>query len=157
MPPSSKSFLCDDSCDHTMILTIMLFFWDDGSWGHASTWITHKIRLMFETINENLHRRALSREKWGFLSSCECQSFSVNGSTYVAERGEGFADVAHGVVSEGHEGVVGGEGVPPGGEGGFSQPVPEHSHPLAFPPETHRDGDNNTGEQLSLLFCVSDT
>lgn len=30
---------------------------------------------------------------------------------------------------------VRGEGVPPGGEGGLSQPVPEHSHPLPISPE----------------------
>lgn len=84
-------------------------------------------------------------EKSGFFPFCERQTFSVNESTYVTERGEGFADVAHGVGSEGHKGVVGGEGVPPGGEGGFSQPVPEHSHPLAFSPETHRDNTTTEG------------
>lgn len=43
------------------------------------------------------------------------------------------------MVGEGGEGEVSGEGVPPGDEGGFSQPVPEHSHPLPVSPKTHSE------------------
>lgn len=43
----------------------------------------------------------------------------MNSFTYVTELGEGVADVPDRVVGEGNVGVVGGEGVPPGGEGGF--------------------------------------
>lgn len=49
------------------------------------------------------------------------------------------------MVGEGDEGVVGGEGVPPGGEGGLPRPVPEHSHALALPPEnTHTKSDDTS-------------
>lgn len=48
----------------------------------------------------------------------------------VAESSQRVIDVPHRVVYEGDEGEVGGEGVPPGGEGGFSQPVPQQSQPL---------------------------
>lgn len=62
--------------------------------------------------------------------------FSPNdGWTYIADTGEGVTDVPHGVVGEGDVGEVGGEGVPPGGKGGFSQPVPEDAKPLPLSPE----------------------
>lgn len=47
--------------------------------------------------------------------------------TYVADAGEGVADVPHRVVGEGDVGEVDGEGVPPRAKGGFSRPVPEDS------------------------------
>lgn len=56
--------------------------------------------------------------------------------TYIAESGECGVDVPHWVVGEGDGGHVGGEGVPPGGEGGLPQPVPEDPHAVAFSPET---------------------
>lgn len=59
----------------------------------------------------------------------------IDWCTYVAESGELVTDVPHGVVGEGGEGVVSGEGVPPGDEGGLSQPVPEHPHPLPLSPK----------------------
>lgn len=71
--------------------------------------------------------------------------------TYVAERGEGVADVSDRVVGEGEEGVVGGEGVPPGGEGGFPRPVPEHSHALALSPETHTKSDTLSDDTFTTF------
>lgn len=60
-------------------------------------------------------------------------------TTYVTETLERVVDVPHWVVGEGHGGHVSGKGVPPGGEGGLSQPVPEDSHPLPFPPTNTND------------------
>lgn len=48
----------------------------------------------------------------------------------VTESSKCVTDVPHRVVGEGVEREVDGEGVPPGGKGGLSQPVPEHSHTL---------------------------
>lgn len=56
-------------------------------------------------------------------------------STYVTEGGECVTGAPHRMVGEGDERVVSGKGVPPGGEGGLSQAVPEDSHPLPFSPE----------------------
>lgn len=44
------------------------------------------------------------------------------------------------MVNEGDVGEVGGEGVPSGGKGGFSQPVPEDSQPLPIPPKHTQTG-----------------
>lgn len=49
----------------------------------------------------------------------------------ISESSEDIADLSHGVVRECDEGEVGGEGVPPGGKGRLSQPVPEDSHPFS--------------------------
>lgn len=69
--------------------------------------------------------------------------------TYVAESSESVTDVPHRVVGEGDEWVVRGEGVPPGGEGGLSQPVPEHSHPLPLSPE-HIKTQRKTNDKVPL-------
>lgn len=48
-----------------------------------------------------------------------CQTvnlINIDSSTYIAESGEFVTDVPHGVVGEGDEGEVSGEGVPPGGK-----------------------------------------
>lgn len=66
--------------------------------------------------------------------------FPTDGLTYIADTGEGVTDVPHRVVGEGDVGEVGGEGVPPGGKGGFSQPVPEDSQPLPLSPKHTQTG-----------------
>lgn len=66
--------------------------------------------------------------------------FPTDGLTYIADTGEGVSDVPHRVVGEGDVGEVGGEGVPPGGKGGFSQPVPEDSQPLPLSPKHTQTG-----------------
>lgn len=77
--------------------------------------------------------------------------------TYIAERGERVADAPHRVGREGDEGEVRGEGVPPGGEGGLSEPVPEDSHPLPFSPK-HSSTQNNTNDkQSSAVSEASDS
>lgn len=64
--------------------------------------------------------------------------FPTDGLTYIADAGESVTDVPHRMVDEGDVGEVSGEGVPPGGKGGFSQPVPEDSQPLPLSPKhTH--------------------
>lgn len=54
-------------------------------------------------------------------------------------------------MGEGEEGVVGGEGVPPGGEGGLPRPVPEHSHALALSPGTHTQSDTFSDDKTRVV------
>ncbi len=58
------------------------------------------------------------------------------------------------MVGEGDEGEVSGKGVPPGAEGGFSQPVPEDSHPLPLSPK-HMKRQRNTNDKVSLSLSVT--
>lgn len=52
----------------------------------------------------------------------------------MAHFSERVAETHHGVVDEGDEGEVNGEGVPPGGKGGLPLPVPEEPQSLPPPP-----------------------
>lgn len=92
--------------------------------------VTALLRTHLPLENDSLIEKAMCRN----VKFWPAQPSSL---TYVTEHGEGVADVPDRMVGEGEKGVVGGEGVPPGGEGGFPRPVPEHSHALALSPETH--------------------
>lgn len=87
---------------------------------------------------------------FGKLSEASKVFSNTDWWTYIAESGKCVANVPHRVVGEGDEGVVGGEGVPPGGKGGFSQPVPEESHPLPLSPKHTETGTKEWKTSLSL-------
>ena len=69
--------------------------------------------------------------------------------TYVAESSKCVTDAPHGVVGEGDERVVHGEGVPPGGGGGLPQPVPEHPQTLPLSPK-HIKTQRKTHDKVPL-------
>lgn len=82
--------------------------------------------------------------------------YCYHSSTYIAERSECVTDVSHGVVGEGDEGEVSWEGVPPGGKGGLSQPVPEDSHSLPLSPK-HRQRNRNDKASLFVTDAFDST
>lgn len=73
---------------------------------------------------------------------------SYKALTYIAYSGKRSADALHRVGSEGDVGEVSGERVPPGGERGLSQSVPEDSHALSLSPK-HIETKNNTYDDLA--------
>lgn len=95
-----------------------------------------------------------TRGKWEKMFK-QYHTVGTDWYTYVTESEECGTDVSHGVIGEGDEGQVGGEGVPPGGKSGLSHPVPEDSYPVPLPPKTQRERQSNTDDKVSL--SVGDT